>query len=187
MSADRLPERELLSRLRGGDFGALKTIYETYKDELLTLADTLVGDVSTAEDCVHDVFVAFAERACSLRINRTLKGYLATSVANRARDRLRRRSRRDLPLGAVTADERTHHGGDEGHERLVHDEDCDKLRSALRSLPHEQREVIALRTQADLTFKEIASLLRLPENTARSRYRYGLGRLRSLLNSGAST
>ena len=54
-----------------------------------------------------------------------------------------------------------------------------KLDAALAELPDEQREVIVLRLQGDLPFREIARLNEISINTALSRYRYGLEKLRS--------
>ena len=59
-------DRLLLRRLRQGDEDALGRIYEKYKDALLTIAVSLVGDLSAAEDCLHDAFVAFAGNAADL-------------------------------------------------------------------------------------------------------------------------
>ena len=87
-------DRHLVKRLRQGDQAALRRIYEKYKDDLLSLAMAMLADYAAAEDCLHDVIVAFAARAPALRLRGSLKGYLATCVANRARDELRGRARR---------------------------------------------------------------------------------------------
>jgi RNA polymerase sigma-70 factor (ECF subfamily) len=55
------------------------------------------------------------------------------------------------------------------------------VQRALGRLPLEQREVIALKLSEDLSFREIGQVLRIPANTAASRYRLALGRLRALL------
>ncbi len=56
-----------------------------------------------------------------------------------------------------------------------------RLESAVRALPPEQREVISLKIWGELTFDQIARTLDISPNTAASRYRYGLERLRTLL------
>jgi RNA polymerase sigma factor (sigma-70 family) len=58
-----------------------------------------------------------------------------------------------------------------------------RLRAALKQVPLDQREVLLLRTQAGLSFEEIGRHQGISANTARGRYRYGIDRLRSLLNS----
>ena len=60
-------------------------------------------------------------------------------------------------------------------------DDAFELENALRSLPPEQREIIALKIEGGLTFGEIATLLSISPNTAASRYRYALEKLRSTL------
>jgi len=53
-----------------------------------------------------------------------------------------------------------------------------ELQSALRGLPDQQREVIILHVWAQMSFEEVAAALEIPPNTAASRYRYGLSKLR---------
>ena len=55
----------------------------------LRLAVVLIGDVNTAEDIVHDVFVRFARSADRIKLTGSLKNYLVTSVIHRVRNHLR--------------------------------------------------------------------------------------------------
>jgi RNA polymerase sigma-70 factor (ECF subfamily) len=57
----------------------------------------------------------------------------------------------------------------------------DELEEALKSLPPEQREVITLKVDGGLTFAQIAEILKVNANTAASRYRYALEKLRRVL------
>jgi len=57
---------------------------------------------------------------------------------------------------------------------------------ALEALPAEQREVLALKVDGELTFEEIGGLLNVSPNTAASRYRYALEKLRDALRPGTS-
>jgi len=158
----------------------VRQIYETHKDHLLTLAGGLTGDRAVAEDIVHDVFVAFARKLPRLRLATSLRGYLSVSVCNRVRDLYRTEIRHRLDgsqircVPANTAAPET---------RAVEAELTDRLRTALEQLPLHQREVLLLRTQAGLSFKEIGRYQSISANTARGRYRYGIDKLRSLLNS----
>ena len=56
-----------------------------------------------------------------------------------------------------------------------------RMRKAIDALPEEQREVFLLREEADLSFKEIADIVGISENTVKSRMRYALTKLRELL------
>jgi RNA polymerase sigma-70 factor (ECF subfamily) len=55
------------------------------------------------------------------------------------------------------------------------------IESALARLPEEQRAVLVLKTWGGLTFPQIAAALEIPANTAASRYRYAVEKLRELL------
>ncbi len=179
-----MADQDLVQRLRAGDQVALSLIYERFKDDLLTVATWLVVDTATGEDVLHDAFVAFASQASRLRMRGSLRGYLVACVANRARDELRRRSRR--PASLADADDAASPAAGPV-EALADCEEADRMRAALTDLPYEQREVIVLHLHGDLTFAEVARQQGLSINTVQSRYRYGLDKLRSLLGTGVRT
>lgn len=170
--------------MRQGDTDALRCIYERYKDDLLTVAAYLLADVAAAEDVLHDVFVDFAAGIGRFRLRSNLKGYLATCVANRARDRLRARSSRQVPLMEAG---RCSTGGPDPASQVMDCEETERLWQALAELPVDQREAITLHLHGEMKFREIARDLNLSINTVQSRYRYGLEKLRSLLGSGGKT
>ena len=176
MTDDKL----LLSRLKHGDKDALRAIYEKYEGPLLALAGNLLDDPAGAEDVLQDVLVALVRSAHRLNIRRSLRAYLSTAVANRTRDAYRRRPRQQI----VSLDEARHlAAGDEGPLRMViRSEQTQKARAAMTQLPYEQREAIVLRLHTDMKFREIAKLQNVSVKTALSRYRYGLDKLRSMLN-----
>ena len=59
----------------------------------------------------------------------------------------------------------------------------ERLSRAMVCLPYEQREVITLRMEANMTFRQIAGMQETSVSTVNARYRYGIEKLRSLLNS----
>jgi len=176
MTDDKL----LLRRLREGDKDALRAIYARYEGILLALAANLLDDPSMAEDVLQDVLVSLVQSVHRLTIRRSLKAYLATAVANRTRDYYRRKPRQQF----VSIDKAGHLAtSDEGPVRMVvRSEQVQKARAAMTQLPYEQREAIVLRLHADMKFREIAKLQHVSVKTALSRYRYGLDKLRSMLN-----
>lgn len=82
-----LREMQLVWRFNRGHTEALREIYEQHKHDLVTLATALLIDKSEAEDVVHDVFVGFIQSGGRFRLTGSLKGFLSTCVANRARNR----------------------------------------------------------------------------------------------------
>jgi len=175
-----IDEKILVWKFNRGSKDALRQLYEKYKDDLLGLAVTLLRDRSLAEDVVHDVFVSFAGTTGSFQLSGTLKGYLSTCVANCARDRNRSRSGRDVGLDAAEA--MLCDLGDPV-EHVIDGEQSRRLTLLLGRLPYEQREVVVLHLHQEMRFKEIAEALGISINTTQSRYRYGLEKLRSIMNS----
>ena len=175
-------DRLLVARCRQGNRDALRRIYEKYRDDVLILAIALSHDVDLAEDAVHDVFVAFARNIASFRLTGNLKAYLAKCVANRVRDLMRAQRSRDRAIEAERACPASPDTNDPGR-LIVCSEELQLLSSALIELPHEQREVIVLRMHGRMRFRSIAKSLDISVNTVKGRYRYGIRKLRSILNS----
>jgi len=173
-----IEDRLLVWRFNRGDAAALCRIYEKYRDGLLKVAAALLSDKSGVEDVLHDVFVEFAQTTGRFRLRGSLKGYLAICVANRARDRNRTMRRRSSALGAEPNPPDTTSPDD----AVMTHESMERMGETLAQLPDEQREVIVLHLQSKLRFREIARLQDISVNTAQSRYRYGLEKLRSSLN-----
>ncbi len=176
-------DRQLIAACRRGDRSAFCEIYETYVDELLTVAVHLLRDVSLAEDVVQDVFITFARVAPTFRLTGSLKAYLAKCTANRARDvarRLNRRKENGWPQHDVIGDDK------DPLQCAIETEQLRQLQLALDELPHEQREAIVLRLHGEMKFREIAGLQNVSLKTVQSRYRYGLEKVRALLNSEVS-
>ncbi len=175
-------DRLLVARCRRGNREALRRIYEKHRDDLLILAIALSHDVHLAEDAVHDVFVAFARNVASFRLTGSLKAYLAKCVANRIRDLMRAQRSRARALEVERTSLASLEIRDPG--RLIEcSEELRLLSSALADLPHEQREVIVLRMHGRMRFRMIAESLDISVNTVKGRYRYGIQKLRAILNS----
>ncbi|MBN1360515.1 MAG: sigma-70 family RNA polymerase sigma factor [Sedimentisphaerales bacterium] len=174
-------EKLLILRFKRGSREALRQIYDRYKVDLLKLAVVLAGDVNTAEDVVHDVFVKFAGSAATLEPAGSLRSYLSTSVVNRIRNRVRDSQRRDAT--SLDDAERLACPARGPQQWAVLNEQLTRLSRALAQLPYEQREVICLRMEMDTPVAQIAALQHTSVNTVKGRYRYGMERLRSLLDS----
>ncbi|MBN2590196.1 MAG: sigma-70 family RNA polymerase sigma factor [Sedimentisphaerales bacterium] len=169
----------LMWRFKHGSRDALARIYNKYEAHLLTLATALLNDISAAEDIVHDFFVSFAKSGDKLRLDGNLKGYLAISVANRARDYMREKQRHSNSRDRYQTGKLNIKGPD---VYAVLDEELRLLTRSLDQLPYDQREILMLYFYSGLKFREIAGMQNLSINTVQSRYRYGLEKLRVLLN-----
>jgi len=170
-----LEDRLLLWKLQRGDGDALKRVYEKYRHDLLGLAVTLSNDKAAAEDAVHDAFVSFVRFAPRLRLRTSLRSYLLSVVANRVRSLNRVGVRR-----ALQPDEAVESPPPE--LTAMRNERALLIEQALAQLPYDQREAVILHLQVGMKFREIAKSQSVSINTIQSRYRYGLERLRCLLD-----
>ena len=170
----------LIWKFKSGDKAALARIYEKYKYDLLRVAAALLTRTTLAEDIVHDVFISFAQSAERLRVSGNLKSYLVTSVANRARNinltQARQPASQPEPKDCVGDD------CQRPEQWLIATEEFKRVTNTMAVLPYQQREVITLHLYGEMTFDTIAKSQRESINTVQSRYRYGLDKLRSLLN-----
>jgi len=168
-------------RIKQGSSEALGCVYKKYKDNLLRLAFALLNDRDTAEDIVHDCFVSIAQTADRLKLGGNFKSYLATCVVNRVRNARKVRQRNEI----ASLDESVRAVSDfkRPQQWIIENERLMLLNNAMAQLPYEQREVVILHAQSEMKFKAIAELQGVSINTVQSRYRYGLDKLRSILNS----
>ncbi len=176
-----LEDKRLIQEIRQGSKNALSLVYEQHRDDLLRLAGSLLCQRSLAEDVVHDVFITFIRSVPTLQLTKSLKAYLMTSVANRARNVNRAAGRRpEQALDDAGLMLSKHQRPDQW---IIASEALAQLADVMARLPYDQREVIVLHLQGEMTFKEVATAQDISIKTVQSRYRYGIEKLRSLLNS----
>lgn len=173
-------DRPILDALARDDAIALDWIWDAYAGRLLAFATALLCSHHDAEETLQNVFVKIAQNRARLAAARSLKAYLFTMVRNEACTLARQRGRREIPVDpaefslipAAPADPPA-------------PEEAEAAARHLAALPEKQREVIVLKIFQDMTFDEIAISIGISLNTAASRYRYGLDKLRQRLNGGS--
>lgn len=153
----------------------LERLYEEHAQALFAFLLNFTRNEQDTRDLMQDLFVRLAGTPRLLESVRDHRAFLIRLARNAAIDLLRRRGVRGKyqdafaaqqdSLFAPTADP------DEAAFRAG-------LSEALAELPPEQRAVVHLKLWEDLTFEQIATVLDIPANTAASRYRYALDKLR---------
>jgi len=161
--------------LRRNDPAAVELIWDRYARQLLAYLQAVICSRHDAEDVLQAVFVRVVRKRRHLARARRLDAYVYRIARNEASNflRLRRRAR-----SAVPADDswlEPTEGGRGRHEWI------EELQAALSRLPPAQREVVVLKVYEDKTFQEIGRLLDVSPNTAASRYRYAVEKLRTVL------
>jgi RNA polymerase sigma factor (sigma-70 family) len=146
----------------------IEALYRQHGAALLLFASAISGDRGRAQDAVHQVFLKAIENgSVSQAINK--KAYLFACVRNAVLNDAKIQHR-NMPLDIEDSAWFSPPDRDYAGEQ--------NLRRALGELPDDQREVIVLHVWGELTFTEIADLLGVNSNTAASRYRYALAKLR---------
>ena len=174
-------ERTTRDRLIAGEEGALNEIYDQFSSFVYGLALRVIGDARAAEDVSQDVFVSVWERPDAFDPHRgLLRTWLGTLAHRRAVDHVRReearrrRAIKDAARPVSTPDV------EEMALALV---TAERVRSALDTLPDEQRRAIQLAYFGGKTYRQVADVLGIPEGTAKSRLRLGLRRIADVLET----
>ena len=174
-------ERTTRDRLIAGEEGALNEIYDQFSSFVYGLALRVIGDARAAEDVSQDVFVTVWERPGAFDPDRgSLRTWLGTLAHRRAVDHVRReearrrRAIKDAARPVSTPDV------EEMALALV---TAERVRSALDTLPDEQRRAIQLAYFGGKTYRQVAEVLGIPERTAKSRLRLGLRRIADVLDT----
>jgi RNA polymerase sigma-70 factor, ECF subfamily len=169
----------LPANLAAGDRRAFAALYDRFAERLYRAAVGMLGRREDAEDTVQEVFMAVLKAQPRLNESQDLTAYLFTAL-RRAAGRCAARRARGPVLCEMALDEAATSAGQVDDRSSPHSQ---RLPRALLALPAEQREVIALKIDGELTFVEIAQVLGVSINTAASRYRYALEKLRTSLSN----
>jgi RNA polymerase sigma-70 factor (ECF subfamily) len=165
-----MDDESLLEQARQGDSGAFTTLVERYQDELYTMALRLLGTPADAADVVQETFLRAYMNLPKLRAV-SVRGWLFRVAVNAARDVQRRTVRRpsspledgegkvlELPAPGLGPE-----AAAEARERAM------AIREALLALPVDYRVAVVLRDVNDLSYEEIAVVLKVPLGTVKSR------------------
>lgn len=167
----------LTESLAAGDPEAFAALYDRLAIRLLGAARTMTGSRVDAEDVVQELFVDLARGRPRLAAVNDLEAYVFTMLRNAVRRRGRRAALDRRALLAIV-ERRLAAGSTAAGAAELADDD---VAAAVAALPQAQREVVALKIDAGLTFAEIAAVTGMSLNTAASRYRYALEKLRTFL------
>ncbi|MCB9850102.1 MAG: RNA polymerase sigma factor [Phycisphaerales bacterium] len=172
-------DEQLLAKHLEGDPAAFRTLVERHMRELSQFVYRFTNSRSAADDVVQDTFVQIHLSAASFDPARRLKPWLFTIAANKARDRLRSRTRRrEVPLDAqiggadddgqrfvdLLADEES-----DPAERMSADEQDAVVREVVDGMPEHLTEVLVLAYFHQFAYRDIADILGIPLGTVKSR------------------
>ncbi len=148
---------------------AIDRLYREHSAALVLFARLILGEQARAQDVVHQVFLRLLEDG-RLHEAHDAKAYVFTCVRNAALNEIKVKQR------SVGLDEEAWFEPPEADHVAEM-----SLRRGLAGLPDDQLQVTVMHVWGELTFAQIADILRISSNTAASRYRYAVARLRETI------
>ena len=156
----------------------IERLYDAHAPALFAFLLNLTRNEADTRDLLQEIFVKLTREPQLLNGVRDECAFLIRLAHNAAVDLMRRRGTRERTKENFAAETFSPFAPtNDPDEKAFRTE----LADALAGLPEEQRAVVHLKLWGELTFEEIASALEISSNTAASRYRYGLDKLRGRL------
>jgi len=171
------PDDILRAALGRNDPAAVELMWDRYASDLLGFLQAVLCSRHDAEDVLQTVFVRIVRKRHRLARARCLDAYVYRIAQNEAYRLISRRKREKKAQGTTEAWLIVSENNREKTDL------AEQLQAALAQLPQPQREVIVMKIYGQKTFLEISGLLGISQNTAASRYRYGIEKLQNLLGN----
>ena len=172
----RSEERALALRIAEGDVNALAAAYDAHHQVARALARRILSNHASAEDLVHDAFVALPSAARGFEGRSSLRTFILSVVVNQARNAKRATARRLRAMDELellpTPDVESPEEREERRQLGL------LLLRLLDALPMEQRLVVVLCMVEERTSRETAEIMSIPEATVRTRLFHARQKLR---------
>jgi RNA polymerase sigma-70 factor (ECF subfamily) len=170
------PDVALMRRVKRGDREAFTALVDKYRQPILNLTFRMVGDRAEAEDLAQTAFVQVFRFAERYREEARFSTWLYTIARNLCFNEIRRRQRHPAEPLEVAPE---HHQERAAHQppdtrspsppdRLLHAELEDKVQEALNTLPPNQRLAVLLCQDEELSYEDIARVLRCSVSATKS-------------------
>ncbi len=156
----------------------MERVYDEHASALFAFLLDLTRNEADARDLLQEIFLRLAKRPAVLENVRESRAFLIRVAHNLAIDQIRCRASRQRNYEALAEQKPLLFAP---ATDLEEQEFRGALAAALGQLPVEQRVVVHLKLWEEMTFEQIAETLGIPVNTAASRYRYGVDKLRERL------
>jgi RNA polymerase sigma factor (sigma-70 family) len=176
-------DESLMLAYAAGDAAAFERLYQRHRGKLYRfLARQLHGNGALADEFFQDVWQRVITARQNWRPDAAFSTWLYRIAHNRLADHWRALQHR--PPAPADADERTERipDYDTPERQLSEFEERRRLQMALDELPEEQREVVLLRLEQELSLEEIGEMTGVGRETVKSRLRYAMDKLRQRLN-----
>jgi RNA polymerase sigma-70 factor (ECF subfamily) len=156
----------------------LELFIDNYQDKLVHHAYFRLGNLEDAEDVVQDVFVKLFSEQKQGKIIDNIPAYAYRLVTNACIDKYRAGGRfiriaiDDMPEADIGVSINK-------EDELIQLEEFRRINQLLGSIPDEQAEIVRFRFVDGMPFQQIADILELPLTTVKSRFSYGLQKIKT--------
>ncbi len=177
-------DRTLMVRYRDGDIAAFEVLYSRHKGPLFRYFLRRGMSRDNAAEVFQEVWIRIIRAKDRYKPNAKFTTYMYQIAHNCFVDHFRLQQRRpasDLSAVYADPDEISADPGDEPERQAERTEMLDRFRQALDDLPAEQQEAFVLREEAGFSLADIASVTGVNAETAKSRLRYAVRKLRVVL------
>jgi RNA polymerase sigma factor (sigma-70 family) len=185
MKLQHYNDQDLIKLYLNGEESVLEELLRRHKSKIYTSIYLLVKDQYLAEDIFQDAFIKVINTLRSGKYNEEGKflPWVMRIAHNLVIDYFRREKRAPIITSADGTDvfNTLQFLEESAEDRILREQTHMDLRSMIRLLPEDQKEVLIMRHYADLSFKEIADLTGVSINTALGRMRYALSNLRKMM------
>jgi len=166
-------DEALVARAKEGDLTALEELFNRYRNQVFSLAYRMTGSPSDAEDLCQEIFLQVMRKVGSFEGRSSFSTWLYRVSMNRSRDYLRRKKRSPEMLSQEgdPPEQHDHNAGTSGGlESVAIASEAQRLvQGALMELPVSLRAPLVLHELEGMQYHEVASLLKLPVGTVKSR------------------
>lgn len=184
-----MTDAQLLQKFDNGETDAFNTLVWRWENRVYNFILRYIGDCEAAKDACQTTFIRAYQNVRKLRNRDHFSTWLYQIAVNICRDELRRRRRnrnvsldgmQEQPVPPAELPKLT--DGEKHHPEALASNNSlrDLLNQALQQIPEDQRVIVIMKEYQGLKFTEIAEVLEISVNTAKSRMYYGLSALRKV-------
>jgi RNA polymerase sigma-70 factor (ECF subfamily) len=181
---NKTQDRDLIKGFMKGNDRCFEVLLSKYKTKVFTTIYLIVKDRSVAEDLFQEVMIKVVRMIRSGKYNEEGKflPWVVRIARNLAIDHFRKVQRNPIQHESEDYDIFNTIPRLEGsaEDKIISEENTRYIKELIQQLPDKQREVLIMRSYADLSFKEIAAMTDVSINTALGRMRYALLNLKKL-------
>mgnify|MGYP006285024255 CR=1 FL=1 len=172
-------DRKLFKLLRKGDRQAFHELFSRYETRLLAYAEKYLNGGSLAQDVVQEVFLKLINKPPKVMFSDSLAPWLFRVTRNLAIDKRRGRkfeiSDEDAGVNDMAADQTP-------YQHVCHQSELELFEKLVEELPQSLKDVVLLRMRGEVPFREIATILSIPQGTALWRMHRAMQLLRERWN-----